>query len=306
MQRIKIGILDSEKEYVTSLAAYLQQYGRGRWDLSAFTDEKALVSFFPKKNLDILVGTDKRALLQHEKLVKLWLISDKQEFYRVEKNLYTVYRFQSAKEIAKCIDGIVCQEQKSLQKSSQMVAIYSPVGRCGKTTLALEVVKSGVYGRWIYLGMEDYSSFSKMTDEKNHTIDEFLYYWKEHKRDKLLSQFEQSQHVLTTGTSFFDIKQIELKDWKWLKDILQESEYCGVIFDIGSGVLQSPRIFQEFDRIVVPYLEEERAQVKRKHFLQMFARQELEDCKEKLYFLNMDKKAEAIVTMQKIFGGVVE
>lgn len=271
MQKIKIGVLDKEREYVTKLAAYLQQYGKGKWDLSAFTDEKLLNDFLEKRMLDILVGTDRRSLLNrhgNRDLTRLWLADEKGDYGKKEDNFHTIYRFQSTEEIAKCIAGIVKQQQKCMLGNKQMVALYSPVGRCGKTSLALDVVKNRLYGKWLYVGMEDYSSF---VDSSQKVIsDEFLYYWKEHREEKLQSVLEQVEDVLVTGTSYFDVKQMETEDITWFQAVLQKTDYIGAIFDIGSGVMKSFQMLQAFDVILVPYLEEETARIKKGNFKGLF------------------------------------
>ena len=67
MQKVKIGVIDDEKEYVTRLISYLQEYSKGRWDLCAFTNIQALECYLDKRALDILIGTDRSILDKHRR-----------------------------------------------------------------------------------------------------------------------------------------------------------------------------------------------------------------------------------------------
>lgn len=303
MQKVKIGVLDHEREYVMNLIVYLQKYGKGKWDLYAFTNEEALNSYEEKKKLDLLVGTDKRVLVREKDMERLWLSDNREDNHSDIEKLYIVYRFQSAEEIAKAIEGIVKQKERELLMDKPVVAVYSPIGRCGKTTLALEVVKGQRYGKWLYIGMEDYSSFDQEWKTKQLQTDELIYYWKEKKIEKVLSLVEQGESLMITGTSFFDVKQLQEEDIQWFKKLLEQVDYRGVIYDIGSGVLGNIHTLQQFDYILVPYIGDEKALIKKRNFEELLGVHGFEKDWNKLFYLNMDKKAEVDKIMRRIFGG---
>ncbi len=301
MQKLQIGVMDKEKVYVVQLTTYLQRYGKGRWELFAFTEEEKLQQYLDKHSLDILIDTDKKRLLKEQALqniVRLWL-TDETGTLQKENAFYRVYRFQNAREIAKNIDHIIQQEGMKRVQSKRMVAFYSPVGRCGKTTLALEIVQSGLYGNWLYFGMEDYSSFTDNIENRESVAEEILYYWKEHKDKKLLSSLEKSDSLLTVGTSYLDVKQLTMEDWKWFREVFEQSQYRGVLFDLGSGVLQSLQVLQSFDFIVVPCLEEECAKKKLDNFKRVLKRQSVEWKEGKMCFFNMENSEEGREWLKK-------
>lgn len=305
MKRIRIGILDEEKEYVMNLTAYLQRYGKGKWDLTAFTNEKSLVAYLEKRTLDILAGTDRRTVMQIErdkKFARLWLANDLEDLGEDKGHIYSVYRFQSAEKIGQCLEGIVRQTCTDVHMEKPIVALYSPVGRCGKTSLALDIVKSGTYGRWLYFGLEDYSSFEINPKQQEILADEVLYYWKEQREDKLLELLEQAENVIATGSFFCDGKQLDENDMKWFKEVVQKSGYRGVVFDMGTGIIQNLQVFEPFDHLLVPYVEEERAMVKKSNFERLFDVSSMEECKERIHFLDMNKKSEVKTVTQRIFG----
>lgn len=309
MRVLKIGILDDEREYVESLSAYLSRFGKGRWMTAAFTDHEVLKSYLKGKRLDLIAGTSEEELkkLQEEYggLIFLWL-SDRQDMKKKNVPFPSVYRFQSAKVIGATIENMVNRVYMSGQREKVMVAVYSPVGRCGKTTMALRVAENENYEKWLYIGMEDYSSFpaqQESTDNIKNSVDSdnFIYYLKEHQAEKLLALAEKSAGRIVSGWSVFDRKQIDAEDMAWLKNVLKDSGYYGIVCDFGTGVLQSYDIFFLFDYILVPYLKEEKALIKKNNFESLLKLYELDE--EKIRFINMEDKQEVMEKMDEVFRG---
>lgn len=307
MRKITIGVFDTEKEYVIKLTTFLQRFGKEKWELTAFTQEKSVEEYKKRKTLDVLVCTDRDKLLQlgDKNSVKLWLSDRRGEGVEKRENIYIVCRYQSAKEIAKCMEGVIRQERKREEDGCPLVAIYSPVGRCGKTSLARKVVKGGAYGRWLYVGMEDYSSFA--LQESEHILtDELLFYWKERREQKLVELLEQMGDMVMTGTSYFDLKRITKEDMRWFHKIVANMDYRGIVVDMGSGVLGSLQVLEVCSAVIVPYVEEEYANRKREHFENLLLAQGLISCKDKLHYLNMVNSKEVTEKMEMLFGGEME
>lgn len=309
MRVLRIGILDDEREYVESLSAYLGRFGKGRWMTAAFTDQEVLKSYLKGKRLDLIASTSEEALkkLQEEYggLIFLWL-SDQQDIKKKNVSFPFVYRFQSAKVIGAAIENMVNRAYMSGQREKVMVVVYSPVGRCGKTTMALRVAENESYGKWLYIGMEDYSSFpvqQERTDNMENAVDSdnFIYYLKEHQAEKLLALAEKSAGRIASGWSVWDRKQIDAEDMAWLKNVLKDSGYYGMVCDFGTGVLQSYDIFSLFDYILVPYLKEEKALIKKNNFESLLKLYELDE--EKIRFINMEDKQEVMEKMDEVFRG---
>lgn len=324
MQAVKIGILDEEKEYVEMLAAYLGRFGKGQWITAAFTDWTVLHSYLRAGRLDILAGTNQEELRklqqEYDGLTLLWLSDQKNGQSNRQENMAafrSVYRYQSARLIAVTIQNLVEQRCLTLELDRQMVAIYSPVGRCGKTSLALEVVRNETYGKWLYIGMEDYSSFPVVADNEEipaaqdtirgvkYTIgmEDFLYYLKERQDEKILTLIEQSDGVIPSGRLLFDTRQITKEDMLWIRNILRHSGFCGVVFDIGTGVLQDYEIFTVFDYLLIPYLPEEAALIKKENFERGLDWAGAAFMKEKILYVNMEDRKQVVEVMKTIFKG---
>lgn len=302
MGTLKIGIFDEEERYVQKLAAYLNRHGWENWNMCSFTDEKILSDYMERQELDILAGTRKEVLMNLQqnfgRTCYIWLTENNLYKEDKEKKLYTIYRYQSAKAVAKAMKDIV--DYLGLLKGihQKIIAIYSPVGRCGKTSLALEFVKSGRCGRWMYIGMEDYS-FLESSNIGDSEL--FLYFVKERNREKVKDLIEAAQGVLPSAFSPFDTRQVGKADIQWLLEMLQENHvYNGIVFDIGTGVLQDFESFLLFDVIVVPYLPDDKSMEKRKQFESLVIAYDLEEVVGKLRFINMKEKNQIMHQIEEI------
>ena len=312
MKMVRIGIFDEEESYAGKLSAYLNRIGKGKWNAIAFTDEKVMERYVEKRHLHILVGTDMEVLKNLKKRQEdtsyiIWLQEKEENGAALRDHntdILSVCRYTSAKVIGKTIGEAVDRILTDTECAKPMVAIYSPVGRCGKTSLALHIVQNESFGKWLYIGMEDYSFLErKMEDIESRGIElnNFLYYVKERNQEKLHILLNSEQRIIPSAFSPFDTKQIDETDIKWLFAILQQMEmYSGILFDIGTGVLQKLEWFKLFDYILVPFLPEEKAVQKRKNFEDLIEAYNLEELKEKIGFLNMDDEMAVAERIEEI------
>lgn len=297
MKTIRIGIFDEEESYAGKMSAYLNRIGKGNWNVIAFTDEKAIEQYAQKRNLYILAGTDidilKKYKEYHKDTYLIWL--REKESLSKDNDIVSVCRYTGAGAIGKIIEETAARLLADTKSKNPMVAVYSPVGRCGKTAFALYIVQNERFGKWLYIGMEDYGFSEDKTDSTglDHiSPDNFLYYVKERNREKLYILFQSNQRIIPSAFSPFDTKQINEADLKWLFSVLQQMEmYSGIIFDIGTGILQNLEWLALFDYILVPFLPEESSIGKRRHFENLVVAHGLEGIQEKMEFLNMADKS---------------
>ncbi len=304
MNKINIGVIDFEEEYVSALSAYLQRYGKGKWNVFGFTGLESLKIHLLEHTMDLLIGTNRvelRAICEEDAIAGLLLDDAFASVERMYDSIYVTKRFQKAMEIGKMAEMII--QQRNQEKSQDMicVAIYSPIARCGKTGLALDIAKSNCYGRWMYIGLEDYGSFEHADGDTKP--DEAIYFWKERKTDAFLEVVAQLEGVLGTGTSLFDRKQLDEQDYRWLKEEALKEKYRGIIFDLGSGVVTSPDIFDVFDYILVPYVRGEYAMQKKHRFERMLKQHEMEGILRRCCFVCMDDPKEVEGAKEMIFEG---
>lgn len=298
MREIRIGVFDKEREYVEILSSYLSEYSRRKWRITGYTNPDIITKSIKGNKTDIFISTNMGVLQTIEKNPDkpvLIYLSEEQEDRRKD-NIHCIYRFQSAKTIGGEIKKVIMQQNKRLTSDILFVAIYSPVGRCGKTSLAYELTKKGEYGKWLYLGMEDYSSMESYSD-----TGDFLYFVKEQKEEKILSMVENSNGKITVGQGAFENRCFDQEDMRWLRHHFKQSSYTGVVADIGTGSMKNLTVLSAFDWVLVPYIENEIANCKMENFEKIIQLYGEEDRKEQMIFLNMEQEGEVWKKINEIF-----
>ena len=298
MKTIKIGIYDEERDYVQLLCSYLQEWGKGKWKLFGYTDEELLINMENKMVYDVILSTNKgifsNLLKEDGNTIFIFLSEEKNEETHGER-MTIIYRYQSAKEIAKEIHNQLKILGKQEIADKKIIGIYSPISGCGKTTLACDIVENSRYGTYLYLGMEDYASFETYTD-----TGEVLYYIKEQNEDHLRKVIEQEGNKLILGQGAFENRLLNRKDLQWLKSIMKKSIYDGFICDMGTGSIESLDVFMEFDTIIVPYLQGDVRDYKLKNFRNILTLYGLDEYEDKIRYLDMTKKENIEKVVEKV------
>lgn len=263
------------------------------------------MGYLQRRELQVLVGTNRKKLQDISLAVaKVYLTQESNRERQSEtvgnQNLYVTYRFQKAAKIAECLEGVIRQEQLGVTMGIPMVIMHSPIGRCGKTTLLLDTVKNGTYGQWIYIGMEDYSSFGV---EDCCKTDSFWYFLKERKEQALLQHLQEVKGVVGSGTAYFDARRISAEDVRWFKDRLKDTDYRGVVFDVGNGVLESLDVLKEFDYWLIPYVEDSLAKTKMENFHRFVESMDDGRYSEKIIDFDIANTSKRQEIWDRVFGG---
>lgn len=296
MRLIKIGIYDKEREYVEKLCSFLQEYGKGKWRLSGYTDKELLIKALQSGKFDLLISPDMETLMQFEKEdITFLFLSEETTKMKEGETINYVYRYQSAKEIAENVHELVTKKRKQKIEEKMIIGIYSPVAGCGKTRLACDIISRRDYGNYLYFGMEDYCSFEIYSD-----TGEVLYYIKERRAENLLKVIRNSEDKVILGQGAFENRLLEKEDFIWLKSVLKDSVYDGFIFDIGTGSIKDLTLLYEFDYMLIPFLHGNYSDYKIENFQKIIKLYDLEELQEKCIFLDMDWKEDVEEKIKEI------
>jgi len=167
-----------------------------------------------------------------------------------------IYQYQSAgalyKEMRKHIWKEVPKRITSNQEQ-QIVAVYSPLGRSGKTSFALAYAKEHSF---FYIGMEEYGIITNDFCSEGG----LLYHIKNRKKDLMdhlaaMTEDWEGIRVIGSPVLFTDIRHLTGEDFAWFLDELRSREDMpSVIMDFGSNCLVHLEILDLFDQVYVPIL----------------------------------------------------
>ena len=155
------------------------------------------------------------------------------------------------------------------RKLFRSYAVISPIGRCGKTNLAVSLCMNDEVRGGLYVGMEEYSAFHDHED----VLANVIYLVKQRSPDL---------------TGYIDALELDTEDMVWLIDEFRRwGRYTTVVFDMGQAVLKDLAILGAFDEIMVPELKDELSQDKLGMFERVLERRELGKIARRLHRLNV-------------------
>jgi len=151
-------------------------------------------------------------------------------------------------------------------RGARILAVYSPVARCGKTCFAITLGEIlAEHQRVLYLNMEDYHGFAELLGEGSMQPQEDLsdvLYDLRHRPDALCSRlggitqtFRRLDYIPPTFNSR-DLRSITMDEWEMLLKILAvQSGYDTLVLDIGTQIEDVARILTMSEIIYMPVLD---------------------------------------------------
>lgn len=263
----KVGMLDTDSAYQRAFMEYLNLRATIPIRLFTFTSEEALEQFCDQNTLDLLLVGDEMLKLKWKK--QTVVLTKSREF---EKKEHYIFRYQSMEMIVKYILDQMDQQHPNVENEYAFLAVYSPLGRCGKTEYAKKICRK--FRRSLYVNWEGISS-----EKAEEGIGSWMIYCMKSRNEECIEYLQQhSCKKVPPPDSYQDITQVEKGDLEWFRDQVRKKQlYDAVVFDIGTTVLCGYPVLDVFDKVYVPELGDPVSKNKMQEFRRMF---KLETCDE--------------------------
>ena len=235
-----MGIYDEDKAYMISLMNHINSDRENPFLAMAFSGQEELRCYLHENSLDVLI---------------------------IDEKLYA--NIWQELEAQRCVilSGERRFETKEISGAAVLFRSYgviSPIGRCGKTNLAISLCMGDEVRGGLYIGMEEFSSFYDREDVISNTI----YLVKE--RAAGFTEYVDAHtvklddySVLGYMRSYLDAMELTGEDVRWMIDKFREwCRYTTVVFDIGQAVLKDLTVLSAFDMVIIPELSDEQSQEK--------------------------------------------
>lgn len=228
----------------------------------AFTQADRLKEYLEKNNLDLALAAKEFDMGQiEEKVIRLCKEEGEEGIYKYQPASDIILELQKALEKEYCIKKFE-SEKKDIE--CRMIGVYSPIGRSGKTNLALALAKETGS---LYIGMEEYSNLV----EGRTTMSDFCY-WIRKKEEMIVRKVEEHTMIenevakLVSPITYMDLKELTVEEYAWFFEKLKQcGKFRKIVVDIGSGSLCSYSFFALFHQIFVPVLPDISSE-KEQHF----------------------------------------
>lgn len=197
------------------------------------------------------------------------------------------------------MDGEVMQGRYKGRGEGQLIGVYSPVHRIGKTKYALELGRElSKEGPVLYLNLEEYSGTSYyFPEETEHNLTDLLYYLRQDKaniglRISAMAGRSGALDYISPMPVIQDLRAVEEAEWLRLFEALfDQSIYKSVILDLGDGVNGLYRILRECRTVYTLYTDEPVSLAKLKQYFENLRRTGYEDVLEHTIQKRVGRKA---------------
>lgn len=255
MTRLKLVIADTDEAYVENITGYFMLNYSQRFQVSSFTDKACLIEYLSDEGhkIDVLlIGSEMYSDEIPKENVATVILLTSERPNSENNDHYLIDKYQQGDKIAGDIFNIYAQRDDADvinvkgEKSTKIVAVYSPIGGSGKTTIATScAIQCAQNGLGIfYLNLEDFQSTALFCDcRRGQNLSNILYYIKENSKNLQLRieaakciDPEYKLHYFCPPESLLDLQESKPEELKALLDEFKNmSQYDIVFVDMSSS-----------------------------------------------------------------------
>lgn len=175
--KLNMLVVCQDEQYLKSIEYRLAQALVDKVDISYISDYECLKIYNTQpKDIDILLIDESlyKEVISRQNCKNIYLlVEDENKADRQNEvgNNNIIYKYSSIRVIIDKIDSKLLQNrQNTSQASSKVVTVYSPIGGCGKTTVAIGLAyQLGMKGyKVLYLGTESLQDYQKIVGETEY------------------------------------------------------------------------------------------------------------------------------------------
>ena len=268
MKKPIFALCDPEAEYARNFMEYLNRKKSLPFEVQVFTGAESLVAFARENPIEILLIAAEAMCREIRELEVGKVILLTEGSLPPELCSYAgVYKYQASAQVVREVMARYGEERPApaeaipvLKKTTEILGIYSPVGRCRKTSFALTLgqIISGKRPA-LYVNMEEYSGFEELFGYGfAGTLSDLLYYVRQGNKNLTV---KLSSIIQTVGQLDFippvqsplDIRGTPWQDWiSLIQEIVLHTSYEVLILDIGNGIDEVFQILDLCNRIYIP------------------------------------------------------
>ncbi|MCI8724870.1 MAG: hypothetical protein HFG66_01860 [Hungatella sp.] len=264
-----MAVYDVDPVYARRFADVVNQKEKVPFEVIPFTTLEALKEYVKKHSVEILLISDSmpRELIEGLKVNSVVALAEG-ETVNSSDSYPSVYKYQAAGNIIREVMACYCEQPVEnplvlLGRRSRVLGIYSPIGRCLKTSLALtlgqQLAKEGTV---LYVGLEEFSGFSRIIDGQcKSDFSDVLYFFRQGNLDimrlRSLAYTWKEMDYLPPVRYPEDLEQLTGEEAGSLVEKLAgEMGYSYIIVDAGRPGRNLIPVLEHCDVIYMPVKED--------------------------------------------------
>lgn len=272
MKKNIFAVCDLEADYAYNFMEYLNQKKNIPFEIQAFTSVETLLAFGGKIHIELLLISDKAMCpeVREMEIGKIVILSE--GVHPPELDHYpSVYKYQASSEVIREVmacygeeKAVMPAEFPVLKKTTEILGVYSPVGRCLKTSFALALGQILARDKAVlYLNLEEYSGLEELMGKGfAHNLSDLLYYVRQGNQNLIIKMNGMVQTVnnldyIPPVRAPADIRGTAWEDWeRLLSEIVLHSSYEIAVLDLGNGIEEMFQLLDLCRKIYMPVLND--------------------------------------------------
>lgn len=268
-----LAICDLEEAYACNLTEYMNQRKNTPFEVQAFTNLESLREFAENHSIELLlISTD--AMCEEVKqwdIGRIIILSEGEYPEKYEKEPF-VYKYQSSDSLVAEVMNYYAAAAPKLSTAvfpgkavkADILAVYSPIGRVGKTAFALTLGEILAEKRKVlYLNLEDYNGFEGIFSQSYRADLSDLIYFARQKNGNLMFKLNgmiqtfQNLDYIPPAFSPSDLREVKWQEWiDFFEKLLVYGRYEILILDMGYQVEERYQMLRHCRKIYMPVLED--------------------------------------------------
>ncbi len=296
MNEKNLVVCDKELRYAVGLSENISLRTEFALRVQVCTSMDSIMQFKQNRELHILIVDEEFTYEERRKMdAGQTFVLTKEGCRDLGEKEREICKFQSADRILAEVFEMYCgQGEKGLIKKrnthkKRLLAVYSPIHRIGKTTLAIALGKElAKTGRTLYLNLEEYADVGgRFIEADGKNLSDLLYFLRQEGEDIALRISTMIAHIgdleyIPPVLLGADLREISLEEWQeFLTSVLEETVYETVILDLGESIQGLLEILQFCDKIYMPVLEDGISRQKVQRFEEMLRQMGLSGMEQK-------------------------
>lgn len=311
LKKIQIALYGRD-EYMNHLADYLCRKGHNMLETRLFTNFDMLCESVKKGRIDVLLAGEEVTEEIHcfkNKISQIMLLSEGNQVSEFSE-FYLLYKYQSAQSLVKEVlaqiaedDTICCTQKLTLKRSVDLIGMYAPYGGAGTTeyarTMAGEFSKQY---KTLYVSLELFQGLGFLSGERKAGLEEFergmsevVFYLKQRKEklalklETIIAAIDGLDYIFAVE-DYRDLYSLSCEDIRrFIKVLLQETEYEKVVFDIGYLNDSSLYLMEQCNRLYMPRAVTKTQKSKEEAFFHFLKREEYDGIAQQFEIVDMEK-----------------
>ena len=304
MKKSIFAVCDLEEAYAVRLTEYMNERRNTPFEVQAFTSLESLAAFAGENHIELLlISTEAMSDAVRKLDVERIVILSEGEPIDLAREEPCVYKYQSS-------DGLLAEVMNYYAKTApahrllpgaqpeiDILGVYSPIGRVGKTSFALTLGEIlAEKKKVLYLNLEDYSGFEALFASNYRSDLSDLVYFARQKEGNLvyrlngLIQTFQNLDYIPPAFSPCDLRDVGCEEWlELIREIAACGEYQILLLDMGSQLEDWFQLLRQCRKIYMPVLEDPVSRAKLLQFEKNLGALDCADVLEKVQRLHLPR-----------------